>query len=633
MNRFNKIIIIVLITLLTVLMIIKFSTTSNLEDKYFKYDVISSTSNLINDQYDINNRLDNISNNKKYTMEEPYVELNPYKISPLSAVIIFQSSDNKSIEVYVNDKLETTMELSKKHIIPIYGLKEDYDNKIVLKSDSTTKELYIKTEKSNINYPLNIVKSYRTDDIYFTVASYETYLTGWDSEGNLRFYLTTDNRMDVEFLDNGHFLIGVTQGQVREQFIGFVEMDYLGKIYNYYTLENGYSFEFQDLGNNEVMLSGGNTPVVFDHQVIYKMNLNTGKKIDELDIYDVVKKIDPTFNDKYLGTNALRNGFYYNSNTNDLVVSFREINTIWCFDYSNKTIKWVLTNSSNELFQSDVWKDYLIKVDTKRYPLGQHSPQITSDGYLLYYNNGYDRYSVVENKTTTNVSNYKNDYSSVELLKIDEDKRTAKTIKSYDFNKKYFSIKYGYSRILDNGNYLIDNGYILKDDYRNNSNNTIKQSEADINNSYAKILEIDKNNNIVFEATCEEGKFRAFKHKLYLDNTKNIDVSKLNTFNTIPNSNLEITKYNDLNLDSINEWIYNVDFTKNTFTTNYEIQDSDNIKLYLMNNEGKVYILNYHESNDKYKSKIFNIEIPKDKYVLFIELNNTLYKTNKIYEF
>ena len=222
-----------------------YSETVDLSE-YFKGDKQTALLEQVSSQKEINERLKKIEDSSKYTFESAYVELNPYKISPLSAIIIFQTKEEKEVKVYLNGELSTTMEKSKKHTIPIYGLYDDYLNIITLEIDDEQVEYQILTEESCLTYPLDVIErtSYANkNNIYFTVASYETYLTGWDIDGNLRFYLTVDNRMDVEWLDNGHFLIGTSQGQFAENFVGFVEMDYLGKIYNYYTMDNGYSFE------------------------------------------------------------------------------------------------------------------------------------------------------------------------------------------------------------------------------------------------------------------------------------------------------------------------------------------------------------------------------------------------------
>ncbi len=597
--------------------------------KYFNVDTkYSAIFPQVYNQYEVNKRLEKELNNKEHTLENAYVELDPYKLSPLSAIIIFQTEEPTEVEVYINDKLVTTVEESKQHAIPIWGLYEDYENKVKLVGINHSKEYTIKTEKSNLQYPLEVLENHQvTDEVYFMIASYSTHLTAWDTEGKLRFYLTANNSMDVEWLWNGHFLLGTPQGQAREQYVGFVEMDYLGKVYNYYTLKNGYSFEFQILDDDKIMMAGGDVPVYMTHSMIITIDPKTGKVVDDLDIREIVKEIDPTFSDKYLGAAAIRNGFYYDEYSGNLVVSFRNANTIWGFNYKTKQLKWVLTDPTNPLFQADVWKDYLIEVDTGRYPMAQHSPQLVGNNKLFYQNNGYDRLSVNDYGKSDAANTFDDAYTDCELLEIDDVNKKAKTLWVYDHNKEWLSTKFGYARW--NGSKLMNFGYIVNDDYRKTSNNLLDLEKAPTDISH-RIIELDENDNVIFDARSYEGKYRAFKFPMYGSTMRNIDVSALKTFNTVTPDKLTEKNYKDIELDKTSEWINTLDITQHTFTTDYTIKEDDEVQLYLMNKEGKVFILTYKEKDNKNTARIFDIELKSGEYALFIKVNDTLYDTKSV---
>lgn len=587
----------------------------------------------VTDQEAINDKLNKISNEKKYTFNDAYVEVNPYKISPLSGIIMFNTNKEEVVSVYINDVFVTTMESTTKHIIPIYGLLEDFDNQIKLVMGDDEHVYSMKTEKSNINYPLVVnykSENLNNEEMYFTVASYETYLTAWDISGNLRFYLTVPNRMDVEWLNNGHFLIGTSQGQFAENFVSFVEMDYLGKIYNYYVPSNGYSFEFQVLSNGEYMLAGGDTPVYISEQVIYTMNPSDGKTSELINLAEVILNIDPEFNKTYLGQKAIRNAFFYNEATDELIVSFRGMDAVLSFNFKAKSLNWIFTNPNNELFQSEVWKNYLVINKKGYYPGGQHSVILTSDGNVAMFNNGYDRLHGFENGGVDEVSYYKDNYSSVDIFKINNGE--AKLVWNYDDGKSMFSHQYGSVKETNLG-YLMDFGYNLKNEYRIDANGSLSKAEATQDNIYARIIEVDKNKNVLFDATSEEGKFRAFKHSLYSEGTLNTDVSKLNVYETLETSLLGESTYKDEDIINAKEWIYTNEFTKNTFNTNYEISESDELKLYLVNKTGKIFILDYKNKTEISKNKIFNINLPNGEYALYINLNGDIYKTNNVYKF
>ncbi|MBO5476086.1 MAG: aryl-sulfate sulfotransferase [Bacilli bacterium] len=592
---------------------------------------VSLLLNQVDNQKAINARLNKISSSKKYTLSNPYYELNPYKISPLSAIIIFSTDDDVPVDLYVNDVYVTRVESAKDHVIPVYGLYEDFENKIKLVTDIGESEVVIKTEKSNIEYPLNVKyasNSLNNQDMYFTVASYKTYLTGWDIEGKLRFYLTVDNRMDVEWLDNGHFLIGTSQGQFAENFVSFVEMDYLGKIYNYYVPSNGYSFEFQNLSDNSIMLAGGNNPVYIDEQVIYTIDPNDGKTIDLINLSSIILDIDPEFNKIYLGQKAIRNAFYYNETTDELLVSFRGLDAVLSYNFKAKSLNWIFTDPNNEAFQSEVWKDYLVTTKNGRYPMGEHSVIFTSDGNIAFFNNGYDRLHGFENGGNDSVSFYKNNYSSVDIFNINGN--NAKLVWSYDDNKSMFSHQYGSVNETNLG-YLMNFGYNLKDDYRASESGLLSEAELSPEHIYSRIIEVDKNKNVIFDATCEEGKFRAFKHNLYNETTSNTILYKLNIFNNLESDRLTKKQSSDINLDEAQEWIYSFELTENTLTTNYQIAESDDIDLYFVNKKGEIYILNYKDRDNSKLKRIFNLNLSDDVYRVYVSLNDNLFKIDTIY--
>ena len=77
--------------------------------------------------------------------------------------------------------------------------------------------------------------------------------------------------------------------------------------------------EFNDIIiKSERFISSVNKDLLCHRYVIIpkKEGLNIKIKMNnDLDIYEIVKAIDPTFSDKYLGAGAIRNGFYYDEKT------------------------------------------------------------------------------------------------------------------------------------------------------------------------------------------------------------------------------------------------------------------------------------------------------------------------------
>ena len=174
--------------------------------------------------------------------------------------------------------------------------------------------------------------------------------------------------------------------------------------------------------------------------------------------------------------------------------------------------------------------------------------------------------------------------------------------------------------------------YILKDEFRRRSNSNIAETEKNVEDIYSRIIELDKDGKVVFEATCEEGKYRAFMHNLYSDNTKNVEIDSFNTIDTVSKSKLETTSVRNLDVDSSLEWINSLEFTKHTFQTNYKIGEKDEVKFHFLNNHGKVYTYIYKEKDGDI-NHIFNLDLDKGNYRMFISINDQLYDTKKVYSF
>lgn len=623
--------IIILIIISGFLGLLSYNATKKMNN-YFDGEEQTAILPMVTAQEDINRRLEKVASDSKYTFESAYVELNPYKISPLSAIIIYTSKTNEEVEVYINDTFSTKMESTKKHIIPIYGLYEDRENTVKLVVDDKEVEYTIKTEASNIEYPLNVeVSSLElNDEIYFLEGSMETGLTGWDKEGNLRFYLTELLKMDVEWLDNGHFIVGTDQGNdedgylALDRYVAFVEMDYLGKIYNYYVMPNGYDFESQVLSDGTIMIGGGNTPIYFDEQVVYTFDTENKEITSLVNLSQIIKGIDENFDPAKLGPLSGKNGFYYNEETNELVVSFRNLNALISFNYIDETINWVFTDPENTYFQNEVWEEYFLQ--STFYPHGQHSPQILANGDIAYFDNNYDRVNV-----PTTISEHKGEQSEAIIIRI-TDKKVKLVWSSKSVNEGYLTQKYGLFRVLDNGNKLIDFGWIVNEELYNDKTITFQDLEGSVANTHGVFLELDSNDNILFKASCEEGKYRIFKHVIYNDTTSNISLTQLGMYNGLVADTLEEKTTNDVDLDETVEWINSLEFTQNTFYTDFDIKETDEVKLYFVNKGGKISILTYKSKDSTQINRVFNV-ILNGKYALYIDINGVIYDTKKVIQF
>ena len=274
---------------------------------FFNSEVISASYYELNNQYEINNKLLKISNDKNYDINNAYVEVDPYKTSPLSGIIIFYTKDEEQIRVYINNKYVTTMESSKKHIIPIYGLLSDADNTVRVESSKDAHDYTMHTDKVD-NNEIN----------------------------------------SITWLSNGHYVASLTGGSNNNYYNGYVEKDYLGKIYNYYILRDGFVNDLGVLPNGNMIALG----IVNNEYIIYTFDPRNGDVKSQIDMYGIVKGIDDTFDDKYLNNETL-----YNINYIDDKLYISNNDLVFVFDINN--IRLLNVYSSNNIFDKNIWSEYI----------------------------------------------------------------------------------------------------------------------------------------------------------------------------------------------------------------------------------------------------------------------------------
>ena len=180
-----------------------------------------------------------VQNNKEvyfngygYSLDNPNVIINPYGNSPLTGIVMFETSDYSEVSISVNGDINYTFSKNKHHIIPIYGLYADYDNTIVLRSESKEKVINIKTDK----LPDDFGEVLYDGNYSFYNGNYP-YAS--DSEGNVRWYLNKKYYGNITvYKDN--IIIGNDSYTEDNHSTGIYRMNFLGKVYGEYLLSGDY---------------------------------------------------------------------------------------------------------------------------------------------------------------------------------------------------------------------------------------------------------------------------------------------------------------------------------------------------------------------------------------------------------
>lgn len=620
-NKKNYILIGVLIVVIVGALLVKYFSGKTHEN-LLNGDTVIGQSLSSKEQAEVDNYLKDELVKNKYTLDRAKVYVNPYNANPLSAMIIFYT--DKSLEVSVtvkgknNDDFTINYGKSNYHYIPVYGLYSDYENTVVVTlGDKTTKEFKIKIDK--VEVPSVTTKSGNVTtpgDLYLLTSPISMNSFGLDGYGNVRWMLNDTYYHNIKVLDNGHLLIGIDTDSTSGLPTVIREIDYLGRIYNEYTIDSGYLNDFFVKSNGNIIVTSKNADRITISDLVLEIDKNTGKIVKQIDVYKLFESIDKSFTDSIERDDYFYNsGIEYYEDTDTLLLTYWGGEMVVSIDYSDSKINWIFTNPDNLPTSFD---SYLLKGDVGFvYPKAMHQAKLSGDT-LKVLDNGY---STIKNET--DLSNLKGSYSSVNTYTI-TDKKIALT-NSYNDNKKYFSYALGDLKTVGNGKDIILFGRELDGvdyskggsihEYGNLSSallevtNNKETLNLRIKGAYYSVTKVNLNGDVSFDFTTVKG-YTTLEASPKEDITSDV-ISKI------------ASASDEISLD--------FGYSDNIVTNNALFMDIDEAKMILINDssDGAVYTI---KEKDKSKVDKTVIDLKAGKYYIFIVENDIAYKTNKYIE-
>ncbi len=611
-------------------------------NKNFSFLVENESTELKNDniftgQYEIYQKLLKEFKNKKSTLSDPYVVTNPFLTSPQTALIMFNTTKKEKVTVTIkgkhNDDLTVNFESSKEHILPIYGLYGKYTNKVILTTESgEKKEIDIKIDDfaptENAEVLENKIEN-SNGEFYFGTSSLGTGNIALDNYGEIRWWLNIGYTKGMTMLQNGHILLSnADNGPDLTSTSGVVELDMLGYVHKNYEIEGGYHHDGYELENGNLIIltskRGGGSLADY----VVEVDRNTGKVVKDWSLKDIALKVDPDLLEPGEITWGWINSVFYDKNTDSLILSLRNQNSVVAIDYQTGNIKWIL---GEEKYWSSKFKDYLIKGigDDFIYPQGQHSVNILSDGRLSIFNNGYNAYK----EETVSCKSLKNNASYAMVYSLDLNNKTAKVDWKFG-GKEYFSYALSSFTYSTNGHRVFNSGWHFTDEV-NYEDPACTQFSNDKYDAY--IIDFDENNNIVNKLKSPESKFEVVKANIY--NLESVSV-KPKTINVVSNYKTELgkylipyepDKYEELSesealefKNSINqEIVFEIHNNKFSFVGYYPKDTSVNVTF--ISPRGKAYKYVLKESGQDIKDFINLSKLKSGRYYVFAEIDGEKY--------
>lgn len=620
-----------LICLVILILLIVFFQVGKLKSNFVGKNLISAYDKIFEEQAKVDDMINKYKANKEYTLENPKVILNPYKIAPLTALIIFQTDESIAVSVKVNDNLMTKMESSKEHLIPIYGMLPDHNNKIELVLDNDKKkEIFIKTKKYDGD-PITIEKTTKEveNNLYFISPNFvkNCIING---KGEVLWYIDGDYAGDIEYLNNGHFYISdPNQGTngVKINYSSFLEIDYLGKIHKQWITEYGLHHELVPLSDNKMLVLGASDNSKFLDSYIYIMDLVTAEVIESIDLYDLLHKIDAKLIESLdVPFDLVNNSADYNEETGDLLISLRGLNSLMKLNIKSKEIKWIFGDPD---FWGERFAKYMLKIkDNTRYLGGQHSAFYTKDGLIGVHNNDIDQFDL----KNTNLSYYLDRFTTCDLYKVDEEEKTIETIWQYDADKKYFSNVAGHMEILDNNQKLITYGWAMTKEAYDEPENVMYTDPSYKN---GVIIQLNNNDEVIFKAKMPGLIYRTFKiENFYNGKTKNYELSNFQRINGTKINGKKVKTNTILKeINKAKKFHNKVEVKTNRLQINTEYSTEDSVDIYMIGDKGYSFIYPYKHENKQgpksFNSGYFSIKLncKSGNYHIFVKENDKYYDT------
>lgn len=521
-----KLIIILLLLLAGILVFVYFN-------EYDRNDkLVKENESLISLQEGYNDDL----NAKGYTIDNPKVVIDPYKASPLTAMVMFETKESTEVKVSIQGKddktgLSYTFPNSKEHYLAIYGLYAGYDNIVTIEYGDVKKSIIIETDSLPDDFVLptsvNGIREELDNDFYFFTPSAKGYSAAYDINGDVRWYLTNYALWDNTRLKNGRMLVSTERLMYSPYYMtGLYEIDMFGKIYKEYSLAGGYHHDYYELPNGNLLVAsddfGNDDGTVED--VIVEVDKTTGAIVKTFDLKKILNMEDGKSENWTSYDWFHNNSVWYDEKTNSITLSGRHQDAVINIDYNSGKLNWIIGDKTE--WSSEYQKYFFTPVGPDfEWQWSQHAAMITPEGYVFIFDNGNNKSKIKDSYVDA-----ENSYSRGVMYKIDTEKMTIEQV--YEYGKErgssFYSPYISDVDYLDKGHYIVHSGGIVNADGKP-SNQPAGLSGGNV------LLKSDtvevKDDKVIFEIVFPTNNYRVEKMNIYdgfiWDNSKAVRVGSL----------------------------------------------------------------------------------------------------------
>ena len=643
----KKLLIVLLaVIILAVILFFVFSSMSN------NHDEVEQTISLVENQEELEKEF----KSDGYTIDNPNIIVNPYEISPLTALVIFETESEVTPVVTIIGKDENTtftheFDANTVHYLPIYGLYAGRDNEIIIEYGDVEKRITITTEELPEDFilPTSVEadKESLENDLYFFSPSSGGYTSAYDVNGDVRWYLTINALWEINRLSNGHLMVS-TERLVNSPYYmtGMYEMDLLRKIYKEISLEGGYHHDYFEMPNGNLLVASDdfNSGSGTVEDVIVEVDINTGDIVKSWDLKDVLNR-EYGKSENWVEYDWFHNNsVWYDEATNSITLSGRHQDAVINIDYDTGDLNWIIGDPTN--WSEEYQKYFFTPVgDDFEWQWSQHAAMITPEGYVFILDNGNNKSKIKEEYVPASES-----YTRGVMYKIDTDNMTIEQIWGYgkERGSEFYSPYISDVDYLEEDHYIVHSGGIVYVDGKN-SNQPAGLGGADkLVSDTVELL----NDEVIFEIVLPNNNYRVEKMSLYQEN-ETFELGKAVRIGSLGETKVDDDRFGFiLGTSDIEEFEREFSVTQETdrlvVSGRFKRGEDVNILLY-QNMNSKVYHISVSKKpytalcldiftedeteNGIVVNKYINSEGLSGKYSIYLEIDDTIYDTGEYVEF
>lgn len=465
---------------------------------------------------------------KEYTPENPLIILNPYKIAPLTALIMFHSDKAVACKITIKGKdkdgdFSAEFPSTCDHILPVYGLYAAHKNIVeVTLTSGKTYSYVIETpaapEKVKIPTSIYCEKNYLKNELMFLSTTSEAYFAGYDYAGDCRWYCTLNLVFAFKRFKNGHIFVG-TERLIDYPYrtTGLYEMSLLGKIYAEYRIPGGYHHDHMELPNGDIVILTQNLQRGTVEDMCVLIDRTSGEIKKTWDYTKILPSGVGSFSKNADGHDwCHNNAVWYDEKTDSLTLSGRNLDALFNIDFQTGNLNWILGDP--EQWPKELTDKYFFTPigDNFEWFYGQHSCMILPDGDVMLLDNGCWR-------SKKNLASYPGGirYSRGVRYHLNLKDKTVKQVwqRGKELGEKYFAPNVSNVDYYDEDHYMVhigSNGFLHG---KVCERTPVSYSGEDAKNIiYDSITTEVKNNRTLFEIHVPASYYRAKKLSLYTQN-------------------------------------------------------------------------------------------------------------------